>query len=299
MTLLLVDSASLYFRAFHGVPQTVTAPDGRPVNAVRGFLDMIATIATRRHPDRLVACLDADWRPAFRVALLPSYKAHRVAASGGEDVPDELGPQVPILLDVLAAMGLAITAAPGFEADDVIATLAARDTDAVEVVSGDRDLFGVVTDRVRLLYVGRGVRNMEDCGPAEVSERYAIPAQYYADFAALRGDSSDGLPGVPGVGERTAAALVSRFGAVETILAAAHGSADGFPAGARAKVLAAADYLQVAPRVVRMRTDVPLDEVPDKIPAEAANASWLAELATEHGLVTSVDRACTALGIAR
>jgi 5'-3' exonuclease len=297
VALLLVDSASLYFRAFHGVPESVTAPDGRPVNAVRGFLDMIATVATRRHPDRFVACLDADWRPAFRVALLPSYKAHRAAAGGTEIVPTGLVPQVPVLLDVMAGIGLAVAGCPGFEADDVIATLAERDTDAVEVVSGDRDLFGMVSDRVHLLYVGRGVSKMAVCGPAEVTERYGVPAAHYADFAALRGDPSDGLPGVPGVGERTAAALVSRFGSVEAIVSAAEAGPDGFPAGVRSKILAGMDYLRVAPGVVRMRTDAPVEPVDATIPAEVANAEWLSELADTHGVRSSITRVCTAFGI--
>lgn len=296
---MLVDSAGLYFRAFYGVPESVTAPDGKPINAVRGFLDMVATLGQQRRPDRLVACLDADWRPAFRVALLPTYKAHRVAADGGEEVPASLVRQVPILLDVLAALGIAVVGAPGFEADDVIATLAVRADDRVEVVSGDRDLFGVVTDRVSLLYVGRGVSKMVAFTPAAVTDKYGIPAQHYADFAAMRGDPSDGLPGVPGVGERTAAALVNRFGSIEQILAAAQSSADGFPAGSRAKILAAADYLAVAPGVVRMRTDVPLDDVDDALPAEPANPGLLAELTERHGITSSVTRVCAALRISR
>jgi 5'-3' exonuclease len=295
--LLLVDAASLYFRAFHGVPESVTAPDGRPVNAVRGFLDMVATVASRRHPDRFVACLDADWRPDFRVALLPSYKAHRVAPGGGELIPAGLVPQIPVLLNVLAAIGLAAAGCAGFEADDVIATLAARDRDRVEVVSGDRDLFGVVTDRVRMLYVGRGVAKMEVFGPDEVRKKYGIAAAHYADFAALRGDPSDGLPGVAGVGERTAAALVERFGNVETILAAALEGPDGFPAGSRAKVVAAADYLAVAPNVVRMRTDADVAPLDDAVPARPANPEWLTELSEQHGVRSSIGRVCAVLGI--
>src|SRR4051812_49182478 len=119
---MLLDAASLYFRAFYGVPTSVTAPDGRPINAVRGFLDMTARLVGTHGPTRLVACWDDDWRPEFRVAALPSYKAHRVAPEGGEEVPDELSPQVPVLIDVLAAAGIAPGGAPGVEADDVIGT---------------------------------------------------------------------------------------------------------------------------------------------------------------------------------
>src|SRR3954469_22382573 len=170
--LMLVDAANLYFRAFYAVPESITGPDGRPVNAIRGFLDMAASLIERRRPARWVACLDLDWRPAFRVALVPSYKAHRVAPGGGETIPDGLVPQIPVLLEVLAALGLATAGAEGFEADDVLASLAARDADACEVVTGDRDLLALATDRVHILYVGKGVARMEDLGPAEVQARY-------------------------------------------------------------------------------------------------------------------------------
>jgi 5'-3' exonuclease len=299
---MLVDAASMYFRAFHGVPSSVTAPDGTPVNAVRGYLDMTSTLITRRRPTRYVACLDADWRPQFRVDLVPSYKAHRVAPAGGEDVPDALTPQVPILLDVLAALGLHAIGAPGFEADDVIATLAHRADqagDTAEVVTGDRDLFGVVTERVTVLYTGRGVSKLEVMTPAQVSAKYGIPAERYADFAVLRGDPSDGLPGVPGVGERTAAALVNRFGYVPDILAAAQDpSADGFPAGSRARILAAADYLAVAPAVVTGRRDVELPaQLPDALPAAPADPERLLELSDRWGLESPVERMLRALAL--
>ena len=148
---MLLDSASLYYRAFYGVPETMTAPDGTPVNAVRGMLDMIARLIRARHPGRLVACMDADWRPAFRVAAIPSYKAHRANPDGTELAPDALTAQVPVIEAVLAAAGVEMAAAPGYEADDVIGTLAARADGPVEVVTGDRDLFQLVDD-------ARGVR---------------------------------------------------------------------------------------------------------------------------------------------
>ena len=292
---MLVDAAGLYFRAFYGVPESVAAPDGMPINAVRGFLDMTATLIARRRPSRYVACLDLSWRPAFRVELLPSYKAHRVAPGGGETIPDALVAQIPVLLDVLAALGLATAGAEGFEADDVIATLAARDADACEVVTGDRDLMALATPRVRVLYTGRGVAKLEDLGPDEVQARYGVPAANYADFAALRGDPSDGLPGVAGIGAKTAAALVSKFGAIEQIVAAADSGDNGFPAGAAAKIRAAAEYLAVAPAVVRGRTDAPVDDVDDALPAMAANPADLVELADRYGIEPSINRVLNAI----
>jgi 5'-3' exonuclease len=287
---MLIDAANLYFRAYYALPESITAPDGRPVNAVRGYLDMSAALIERRRPRRFVSCLDLDWRPAFRVKLVPSYKAHRVAPSGGEEIPDTLSPQVPLLLQVLDALGLACAGAEGFEADDVIATLAVRDAATVDVVSGDRDLLALATDRITVLYTGKGIAKLEEMGPAEVHAKYGIPAVHYADFAILRGDPSDGLPGVPGVGEKTAAALVSRFGPVEDIVAAAARGDDGFPAGAAARIRAAADYLLVAPDAVRGRTDAPVGDIVDDIPAAPRDEQRLAELVDELGIASSVGR---------
>lgn len=290
MTLQLIDAANLYFRAFYAVPDSVTAPDGRPVNAIRGFLDMSASLIDKRRPTRWVACLDASWRPAFRVALVPTYKAHRVAADGGEQVPAALSAQVPLLLEVLAALGLCAVGAEGFEADDVMATLATREAGPVEVVSGDRDMIALASERVRVLYTGKGLAKMEDLGPDEVRVKYGIAAEHYADFAILRGDPSDGLPGVAGVGEKTAAALVARFGSVEAILAAAQARADGFPAGATAKILAAVEYLAVAPGAVRIRVDVPLAAQPDALPTEPHDPEALTALVNDLGIGGSVGR---------
>jgi 5'-3' exonuclease len=287
---MLVDAANLYFRAFYALPESMTAPDGRPINAIRGFLDMSAALIEKRRPDRWVACLDLDWRPAFRVELIPSYKAHRLAKDGSEEVPSALEVQIPPLLDVLGAFGLACAGADGFEADDVIATLAHRDTDPVEIVSGDRDMLALATDRVTVLYTGRGIAKLEAMGPDEVFAKYGVPAAQYADFAVLRGDPSDGLPGVPGVGEKTAAALVNRFGAVEEIVAAARAGDDGFPAGSAGKIRAAQDYLAVAPAAVRGRIDVPLDVIDDRLYADPRDPARLDELADTLGIRSSVER---------
>ncbi|PZS15379.1 MAG: flap endonuclease [Pseudonocardiales bacterium] len=292
---MLVDAANLYFRAFYALPESITAPDGRPVNAIRGYLDMTAALIERRRPSRYVACLDLDWRPAFRVALVPSYKAHRVAADGGEQVPDTLVPQVPLLLDVLRAFGLATAGAAGFEADDVMATLAVRDQDPVAIVSGDRDLLALATERITVLYIAKGIAKLQAMGPGDVQARYGVPAEFYPDFAVLRGDPSDGLPGVPGIGEKTAAALVGRFGPIEAIVAAAESGEDGFPAGAAGKVRAARDSLGVAPAAVRGRTDVPIPALDDALPDRAKDAGRLAELAGDLGIESSVARVQAAI----
>lgn len=259
---------------------------------------MTAALIERRRPTRYIGCLDLDWRPAFRVELVPSYKAHRVAADGGEQLPRTLVPQIPLLLDVLGALGLITAGAPGFEADDVIATLAVRDTEPVAIVSGDRDLLALATDRITVLYTGKGIAKMEAMGPAEVLARYGVPAEFYPDFAVLRGDPSDGLPGVPGIGEKSAAALVGRFGPIESIVAAAESSDDGFPAGAARKVLAARDYLAVAPAAVRGRTDVPIPELDDALRVEPDDPDRLGELAEALGIGNSVSRLQAAIASA-
>ena len=290
MTLQLVDAANLYFRAFYALPESITAPDGRPVNAIRGFLDMSAALIERRRPTRWVACLDLSWRPAFRVALVPSYKAHRAAPDGSEVIPPALLPQIPLLLDVLGALGLPTAGADGFEADDVMATLAARETDEVEVVSGDRDMLAVATDRVRVLYTGKGLAKMEVMGPAEVQAKYGIAAAHYADFAVLRGDPSDGLPGVAGVGEKTAASLLLKYGDLRGIVDAAADPGSEMSPGPRRKILDAAEYLLVAPKVVAVARDIDLAAYDATLPSAPRDPERLDELAERYNLESPVKR---------
>jgi 5'-3' exonuclease len=296
--LLVVDAASLYFRAYFGVPESAArAPDGSPVNAVRGFFDMVSTLIRTRRPDRLVCALDADWRPAWRVALLPQYKSQRLTGAGGELVPDGLVPQVPIIEEVLAALGIAAVGVPGYEADDVIGALAAREPGPVEVATGDRDLFQVIDDdrAVRVLYCGRGVAKLEVLDSAAVHTKYGVPAAGYADFAALRGDPSDGLPGVTGVGEKTAARLIDRYGSLDAMLAALDDPAAGFAPGLRAKLLAGREYLAKAQHVVRVAVDAPVPPLATALPAEPADPEKLFALAERWGLASPAKRIVDAL----
>jgi 5'-3' exonuclease len=299
---MLLDSASMYFRAFYGVPE-ITAPDGTPVNAVRGLLDFIARLVGDYRPTHLVACWDNDWRPQWRVDLLPSYKAHRVEAerTGApdvEEVPDPLEVQVPIIREVLDAFGICVLGADGYEADDVIGSLATQAQQPVDVVTGDRDLFQLVDDArgVRILYTAKGgVARPEIVTEEYVAERYGIPGTSYADFAALRGDPSDGLPGVPGIGEKTAAALITSYGTLAGVIAAAEAGDAAARATVHGKVLAARDYLAVAPRVVQVALDCPIPEHDDTIRPSAADTERLAQLGERWGLRTSVARLQSAL----
>ncbi|MDQ0261590.1 5'-3' exonuclease [Sinomonas atrocyanea] len=263
--LMLLDTASLYFRAFHGVPETIRREDGTPVNAVRGLLDMIARLTAEFGATHLVACWDDDWRPRWRVDLIPSYKAHRVerhVADGPdvETVPAGLVAQVPLIRHVLGLAGIAVVGAAEHEADDVIGTYAASAALPVDVVTGDRDLFQVVDDArsVRVVYTARGMKNLETVTDAVVVGKYRVLPEQYADYAVLRGDASDGLPGVAGIGEKSAATLLGRFGTLEGLLEAAQDPDSGLPAPMRAKLAAAADYLEVAPAVVNVVRDLEL-----------------------------------------
>lgn len=300
--LMLLDAASLYFRAFFGIPDSVTAPDGRPVNAVRGMLDFIATLVTRYPATHLVACWDDDWRPAWRVALVPSYKTHRVAqeTAAGPDVeeaPDALEAQVPVIREVLGALGVAIVGAPECEADDVIGTLCARATMPVDVVTGDRDLFQLVDDdrEIRVLYTARGVGKLELLDEAVVVKKYGVSGKEYADFATLRGDTSDGLPGVAGVGDKTAASLVQNYGDLDKILLAAADDSTGLSPSLRGKLLKSASYLRDARQVVRVRPDAELPDVDSTLPRTPADPAEWERLVERYGLGSSATRVTEAL----
>ncbi|HLK72434.1 MAG TPA: 5'-3' exonuclease, partial [Streptosporangiaceae bacterium] len=292
-SLMLLDTASLFFRAFHGMPDTVTAPDGMPVNAVRGLLDQITFLVKARKPDSLVACWDNTWRPEFRVYAVPSYKAHRLSPDGqSEEIPEKLKPQIPVIRELLAATGITVAGHDGYEADDIMGTLAARAEVPVDVVTGDRDLFQLVDDarQIRIIYAVGGLRNLTVIDEAAVTAKYDIPGRAYADFAALRGDPSDGLPGVPGVGEKTAAALIRAFGSVDGIKEALDKGHGGFPKGARDKLVKATDYLDVAMDVVRVADDVPLPPVTGTLPVRIANAVMTEDLGERWGLGSSLSR---------
>lgn len=313
--LVLLDGASMWFRSFFGVPSSITAPDGRPVNALRGFFDAVATVIARERPRRLVVCRDDDWRPQWRVDLIPSYKAHRVAVPAEEanpatdvdieQVPDELTPQVDMIMEMLDAFGIPTAGAEQCEADDVLGTLAERERrDPVVVVSGDRDLLQLVRDEpvpVRVLYLGRGLSKAVKYGPREVAETYNVPVDRagpaYAELALLRGDPSDGLPGVPGIGEKTAATLLAQHGSLERIVAAAHDPKSRLPKAHRNKLLAAADYIQRAGPVVRVATDadISFSTDGDELPLAARHPGKVAELADRYGVSSSIGRLQSAL----
>ncbi|WP_030192967.1 5'-3' exonuclease [Streptomyces sp. NRRL S-87] len=299
---MLLDTASLYFRAYFGVPDSVRAPDGTPVNAVRGLLDFIARLVQDHHPDELVACMDADWRPHWRVDLIPSYKAHRVAvetAAGPdeEEVPDTLAPQVPVIEAALDALGIARVGVAGYEADDVIGTLAGRATGPVDIVTGDRDLYQLVSDarQVRVLYPLKGVGTLQITDEAVLAEKYGVDGPGYADLALLRGDPSDGLPGVPGIGEKTAAKLLDAYGSLDGIMAAVDDPASKLTPAQRRRLDEARPYVAVAPKVVKVASDVPLPPFDPTLPKAPADPEALSDLVRRWGLGGAVERLLSTL----
>jgi 5'-3' exonuclease len=304
--LMLLDTASLYFRAFYGLPDTIRRPDGTPVNAVRGLLDMIARLTADYQATHLVACWDDDWRPQWRVDLIPTYKAHRVAevVPDGPDVevvPDALEAQLPMIRRVLDLAGIAIVGAANHEADDVVGTYASHADIPVDVVTGDRDLFQVCDDgrQVRVIYTARGMRNLEVVTEETVVAKYKVLPQQYADYATLRGDASDGLPGVAGIGEKTAASLLLKYGTLEGLLEAADDPGSGLAAPVRAKLSAAGHYLQAAPAVVRLVRDLALPDLEEAgarlRPATGGARAELERLAGEWNLGGAVGRLLGAL----
>ncbi|MCB5180427.1 5'-3' exonuclease [Streptomyces antimicrobicus] len=299
---MLLDTASLYFRAYFGVPDSVRAPDGTPVNAVRGLLDFIARLVQDHRPDDLVACMDADWRPHWRVELIPSYKAHRVAEEvpagpDEEEVPDTLAPQVPIIEAALDAFGIARVGVAGYEADDVIGTLTARAAGPVDIVTGDRDLYQLVDDarRRRVLYPLKGVGTLQVTDEALLREKYGVDGPGYADLALLRGDPSDGLPGVPGIGEKTAAKLLATYGDLAGIMAAVADPASGLTPTQRRRLDESRPYIEVAPKVVKVASDVPLPPFDPAVPAVPAHPEVVEALARRWGLGGAVARLTAAL----
>ena len=297
MTLMLLDSASLWYRAYFGMPETLVAPDGTSVNAIRGFLDMSAKLIGQYKPTRLVACIEGDWRPTWRVALFPEYKANRVDEEGGEEEPDTLAPQIPILLDVIDAFGITVIGIDDYEADDVMASLAVQEKGPIRIVTGDRDLFQMVDDArdVKVVYLAKGLSQHDLVNKKWIADRYQIPGDRYDLFAMFRGDPSDGLPGVRGIGEKGAALVANNFDSPESALQGAIDEHPSLSPNLRKKIVEGADYLAIAPTLVRCVRDLPLPQVSLKLPLGPADIDVIYDLKEKYGLGASIDRLIAAL----
>ena len=298
MTLMLLDSASLWYRAYFGMPDTLLSPKGEPVNAIRGYLDMTSRLLVKYQPKRLVACLEGDWRPSWRVELFPDYKLNRLDEEGDEEEPDTLGPQIPILLDVLDALGISVLGVDDYEADDLIATFSTKQNGPIRIVTGDRDLFQLVDDKkdIKVIYLAKGISNHDLVDLQWISKKYEIPGDRYALFAMIRGDSSDGLPGIRGIGEKGAASIANQFESLEEVMAGAVTGDERLTPNLCKKLLASADYAAIAPKLVSCATDIALPEMSIDLPTKPKSMEKINLLKEEYGLGTSIDRIVSALG---
>ena len=297
MTLMLIDSASLWYRAYYGMPDTFFAEDGTPVNAVRGFVDSLARLISHYQPDRLIACIEGDWRPQWRIDLFPGYKANRVEDEGDEEEPETLTPQIPIILEILDELGIPVVGADDYEADDVIATYSKKEKGPIRIVTGDRDLFQLVDAKkdVKVVYLAKGITNHDLVDGSYIENRYAIPGERYALFAMLRGDPSDGLPGVKGIGEKGAAAIVRIFSSVEEILKAAKDGHPDLSSSHAKKIVADRKYLEIAPKLVHCALDVPLPRIEHRLPTAPDDLSRIYQLKERYGIGAPLDRLISAL----
>jgi 5'-3' exonuclease len=299
MTLMLLDSASLWYRAYYGMPDTLLSPTGMPVNAIRGYLDMTARLISMYSPNRIVACIEGDWRPSWRVDLFPAYNANRLEdESDVEEEPETLTPQIPVLLDLLDAFGIPMVGVDDYEADDVMATFAVREKGPIRIVTGDRDLFQLVDDKrdVKVIYLAKGISQHDLVDISWVANKYGIPGDRYALFAMFRGDPSDGLPGVRGIGEKGAALIANNFASVADALAGAKAGHEVLSASLAKKIIEGADYLEIAPTLVNCARDVAIPNMEIAMPSKPADLSDIYAIKDEYGLGASVDRLISALG---
>ena len=297
MSLLLLDSASLWYRAYFGMPDTLLSPDGLPINAVKGFLDMSARLINQYELKRLIACLEGDWRPSWRVDLFPGYKANRIDESGEEEEPDTLAPQIPILLEVLDAFGFQSVGVDDYEADDVIATFSKSESGPIRIVSGDRDLFQLVDDKrdVKVVYLAKGLSNHDLVDLNWIQNKYQIPGDRYALFAMIRGDASDGLPGLKGIGEKGAATIVHHFDNMQEVVSAAESGSDLLTPNLRKKIIESKKYAKIAPTLVNCAIDVSVPNINSELKKSNINISSIKSLQDKYGLGASVDRLLAAL----
>ena len=298
MTLMLLDSASLWYRAFFGMPDTLVSPSGLQVNAIRGYLDMTSKLINLYKPNRIVACLEGDWRPSWRVELFPEYKMNRLDESGEEEEPDTLSPQIPILLDLLEALGFPMLGVDDYEADDLMATFAVNQPGPVRIVTGDRDLFQLVDDKrdVKVVYLAKGIANHDLVDLKWIEQKYEIPGDRYGLFAMIRGDASDSLQGIKGIGEKGAASIAKQFTNLDEVMKAATNDDERLTTNIRKKLLESAEYAKIAPKLVGCATDVSIPKMKIDLPIRPLDSKKIQDMKEEFGLGTSVDRIMNALG---
>ena len=302
---LFFDTATLYYRSFFAVPESITAPDGTPSGAVRGFLDMVSAIAKQFPPAQVVFAWDDDWRPQWRVDLIPSYKLHRVDEevsdqpdAAFEVIPDALSPQIGAISMILDAIGLPRIGQIGHEADDVLGALVSKSASSCDVVTGDRDLFQLVSDEqgVRIISITKGVKKLEIVDDSYLVNRYGISGAQYADFSMLRGDPSDGLPGVKGIGEKTATKLITEHLDVAGLITAAKNPDVALAPAVRRNLLESQAYMKAASKVVRVKTSAKLPKNLER-PLKVKDSQSLEELTQAWGIERQIKRFLKTLNI--
>jgi 5'-3' exonuclease len=258
---------------------------------------MTARLINLYNPNRIALCLDGDWRPSWRVELFPEYKSNRLGDGDEEEEPDTLTPQIPVIIDLFDSLGFPILGADDYEADDVIATLAKTQRGPVRIATGDRDLFQVVSDKqdVKVIYLAKGISSHELVDENWITEKYQIPGNRYGFFAAIRGDASDGLPGIKGIGEKGAALIVNQFQDMDSLITDVTGPTPKSPEKFVKKILSDLDYAKKATKLVSCAADVRLPSVNLQIPTKPVNPKKLEDLETVYGLKTSIQRVKSAL----
>jgi 5'-3' exonuclease len=297
MTQMLIDSASLWYRAYYGMPETLQSPSGEPINAIKGFIDMTARLINHYRPSEIALCLDGDWRPSWRVELFPEYKLNRVDDEGDEEEPDLLTPQIPHILDFFDAVGFPVIGIDDYEADDVIATLTEKARKPVRIVTGDRDLFQLVDDErdAKVVYLAKGISAHDLVDRAWIEKKYSIPGDRYSLFAMIRGDASDGLPGIKGIGEKGAAKIAEHFSSMDEVIDAAHSEDARLHDTHRKRILADLDYAKIATELVSCARDIRLPQADLLIKEGPADKSAIDQMKSDLGLGSSVDRLFAAL----
>jgi 5'-3' exonuclease len=267
MSLMLVDIATVYYRAYFSQPDSLKSPDGRTINAVRGTLEALTYFVAEFEPEHLVTAWDLDWRPEWRVELLDTYKTARVAAEDEEQMPETLDDQVDMIRQILTDWNVPCVGLDGYEADDIVAQYARTSQQKTFVVSGDRDLFQLIDDSkpVHVLFTGTGISRHTYVDGDHIQTKYGISAQQYGEFSVLRGDASDGLPGVKGVGEKTAAKLLSEFGTIAECLKAAKKSDPRITPRIAQNLIEHEEYIDKAKQVVLLT---------QKIKVPALTSQW-------------------------
>lgn len=258
---LLVDIATMYYRSFYSLPDTIVSPKGEPINAIRGSLDALFMFIERYQPSNIITCWDYDWRPDWRVELIDSYKTARTEEDGGSTIPDSLSDQVDVLHDLLIEIGMPVIGIEGFESDDIVSHYTRALTGPVDIISGDKDLFQLIDDSLqnRVLYIGTGFSKHTQVDDKYLLDRFGIKGSQYGDFAVLRGDASDGLPGVKGIGEKTASSLIAEFGNLDNLLEAANKADSRLKPKILSTLLEHEDYIKRAKEVVLLNKELNLE----------------------------------------